>query len=190
MPDRDPTLSRRDVLSKSARAAGLLAAGGALATLLARAEDNTVWQIDPFKCVQCGKCATSCVLNPSAVKCLNVFPMCGYCNKCTGYLEAWVDNTREAEAGENHLCPTGALKRKWIEKQYYEYTVDAASCIGCSRCVKGCLELGNGSLFLQIDQTICVRCNQCSIATACPSQAISRVPISKPYILVDKTRNG
>ena len=24
-------------------------------------KENYVWQIDPFKCTQCGRCATSCV---------------------------------------------------------------------------------------------------------------------------------
>jgi Na+-translocating ferredoxin:NAD+ oxidoreductase subunit B len=39
-----------------------------------------VWQIDPFKCTQCGQCKTNCVLTPSASKCVHAFPMCGYCD--------------------------------------------------------------------------------------------------------------
>jgi electron transport complex protein RnfB len=32
-----------------------------------------VWQIDPFKCTQCGQCKTTCVLTPSASKCVVSF---------------------------------------------------------------------------------------------------------------------
>lgn len=182
--------SRRSFLSDGFRAGTLLALGGVLGTVVSRsgADERTVWQIDPYKCIQCEKCATQCVLNPSAVKCVNVFPLCGYCNLCTGYFEA-SPNALNTGA-ENQLCPTGAIKRKWIEGEAYEYTIDADLCIGCSRCVKGCEDYGNGSFFLQIDQRLCVQCNQCSIAQQCPSRAISRVPASTPYILKTKTRNG
>jgi electron transport complex protein RnfB len=184
----EPAPSRRDVLCGGVRAAGLLAFGGFLgATALSRRTEGTVWQIDPYKCTWCSKCATSCVLNPSAVKCYNVFPLCGYCNLCTGYFEAQPNSLNTG--AENQLCPTGALVRKWVEGDYYQYTVDAAACIGCAKCVKGCTEFGNGSLFLQIDHAQCVGCNQCSIAAVCPAEAISRVPAKQPYILKDKTRS-
>ena len=183
-----PNVSRRDFLSTAVRGAGLLAAGGMVGAVAAQTHAATVWQIDPFKCTQCGKCATDCVLNPSAARCLNVFPMCGYCKLCTGYFEP--EPNALTEGAENQICPTGALRRKWVEDQYYEYTVDADTCIGCAKCVKGCVAFGNGSLFLQIDQKLCVKCNQCSIARACPAQAISRVPAEHPYILVDKPRGG
>ena len=49
---------------------------------------------------------------------------------------------------------------------------------------------GNGSLFLQIDHTLCVNCNQCSIARACPSQAIWRIPAAEAYRLKTRTRTG
>lgn len=182
-------VSRREALAGTVRAGGLLAIGGFLgAVVLGRSAQATVWQIDPFKCTWCGKCATNCVLNPSAVKCYNVFPLCGYCNLCTGYFEASPNSL--TTAAENQLCPTDALVRKWVEGEYYEYTINSALCIGCAKCVKGCTEYGNGSLFLQIDHKECVGCNQCSIAQACPSQAIHRVPASKPYILKDKFRTN
>ena len=187
MPDQAQT-SRRDFIACTVRGAGLLAAGTMVGAVASNAQGSTLWQIDPFKCVQCGKCATACVLQPSAVKCLNVFPMCGYCKLCTGYFEAAPNALNEG--AENQLCPTGALLRKWVEDQYFEYQVDTSLCIGCAKCVKGCVMFGNGSLFLQIDQQKCVKCNRCSVADVCPSQAISRVPSDKPYILVDRTRNG
>ena len=187
MPEQ-PEVSRRDFVSSAVRGAGLLAAGSVLGGVAVRAGAQTVWQIDPFKCIQCSQCATACVLTPSAVKCLNVFPMCGYCKLCTGYFQA--DPNALNEGAENQLCPTGALLRKRVEDQYFEYQVDPTLCIGCAKCVKGCTAFGNGSLFLQIDQNRCVKCNRCSIAAACPAQAISRVPAEKPYILVDRTRSG
>jgi electron transport complex protein RnfB len=191
MPDEpinNAAPTRRDFLSTAIRGCGLLAAGGLVGVVAAQAHGDSVWQIDPLKCIQCGKCATDCVLNPSAVRCLNVFPMCGYCKLCTGYFEA--DPNALNEGAENQLCPTGALLRNWVEDQYYEYTIDTKACIGCAKCVKGCVAFGNGSLFLQIDQKLCVHCNQCSIARVCPSQAIARVPADKPYIMVDKPRGG
>jgi electron transport complex protein RnfB len=183
-----PDLSRRNVLGQVLRGAAALATvGGVAALATAPRHANTVWQIDPFKCIQCGRCATDCVLHPSAVKCLNAFPMCGYCKLCTAYFIA--DPIALDEGAENQLCPTGALRRRWVEDQFYEYYVEPVECIGCARCVEGCRAFGNGSLFIQIDHSICVRCNQCSIAVVCPAEAISRVPIDKPYILVDRTRN-
>lgn len=184
------SLTRREAVAMGIRGAGLLAFGGALGALAfdRRVEAETVWQIDPEKCIQCEKCATECVLNPSAVKCVNVFPLCGYCDLCTGYYIA--QPAALDTAAENQLCPTGALIRRWVEDLYFEYTIDVDKCIGCARCVKGCYDYGNGSLFLQIDQERCVRCNRCSIAAACPSRAISRVSANKPYILRTRTRTG
>jgi electron transport complex protein RnfB len=187
MPE-ETDLTRRDFLSTAVRGAGLLAAGGVVGAVAAQSHGATVWQIDPLKCTQCGKCATDCVLNPSAVRCLNVFPVCGYCKLCTGYFEAQPDALNEA--AENQVCPTGALVRNWVEDQYYEYQVDRDLCIGCAKCVKGCVAFGNGSLFLQIDQKLCVKCNQCSIARVCPAQAITRVPADHPYQFVERPRGG
>jgi len=141
----------------------------------------TVWQIDPDKCVACGNCATYCVLEPSAVKCMHNFKMCGYCDKCMGYFdtEALVCEP----AAENELCPVGALKRKYIEPERYQYKIDKDLCIGCGKCVKGCNSFGNGSLYLQVCRDRCVGCNECSIAAACPSEAFHRRPADDPYLL-------
>ena len=35
------------------------------------------WQIDPDKCVQCGKCETECILPQSAVKCVHQYASWG-----------------------------------------------------------------------------------------------------------------
>lgn len=142
---------------------------------------NTVWQLDPHVCVACGNCATYCVLEESAVKCVHAYAMCGYCELCTGF---FMPEPRELDTGaENQLCPTGAIKRSFVEDPYYEYTIDKLLCIGCGKCVKGCNAFGNGSLFLQVQHDRCLNCNECSIAAACSSQAYSRVPVDKPYII-------
>ena len=109
------------------------------------------WQIDPDKCIGCGNCATRCVLDESAVKCVQFFDMCGYCDICTGYFDP---NYRDlTTAAENQMCPTGAVIRTFVEEKagqrFYEYTIDADLCIGCGKCVKGCA-LMNGSLYLQV----------------------------------------
>ena len=153
-----------------------------------RSRQPTLWQVDPYKCIQCGKCATACVLTPSAAKCFHAFVVCGYCDLCTGFFEAQPNQL--STAAENQLCPTAAIKRKFVEDPYFQYTIDRDKCIGCSKCVKGCTQFGNGSLFLQIDQDICVKCNQCSIATQCPSQAIARVPAGTPYLQKSKARTS
>ena len=144
-------------------------------------DDEKVWQLDPHKCVACGNCATYCVLEESAVKCVHAYAMCGYCDLCTGFFEP---EPRELDTGaENQLCPTGAIKRSFVEDPYYEYIIDESLCIGCGKCVKGCNAFGNGSLFLQVRHDRCLNCNECSIAVACPSQAYKRVSANEPYLI-------
>ncbi len=183
----DP-LTRREFLRK----AGTVAAGSAIAVTAAglglrvRGADTdknaaSLWQIDHTKCTQCGRCETSCVLPVSAVKCIHANRVCGYCDLCGGYYRT---NARELDtAAENMMCPTGAIKRIFIEDPYFEYTIDESLCNGCGKCVKGCDSFGNGSLYLQIKRDICVDCNDCAIAALCPSDAISRVPVTSPYNL-------
>jgi Na+-translocating ferredoxin:NAD+ oxidoreductase subunit B len=143
-----------------------------------------VWQIDPFKCTQCGQCKTNCVLTPSASKCVHAFQMCGYCDLCGGFLRQGVKTI--STGAENQLCPTGAITRRFIEEPYFEYTINENLCDGCAKCVKGCGDFGNGSLYMQIRHNLCVNCNDCSIARTCPSDAITRVPAGTPYIQKEK----
>lgn len=177
-----PAGNRRDFLRAGARLLAMTGLGGLAGGVSHRLSAGTfVWQIDPRKCVHCGNCATRCVLEPSAVKCVHAFAMCGYCELCTGYFEP--EPNALTTAAENQLCPTAAIRRTYVEDPYYEYQIDEALCLGCAKCVEGCARFGNGSLFLQIRHDRCVNCNECAIARACPAGAISRVPVGQPYRL-------
>ncbi|MBP8606018.1 MAG: 4Fe-4S binding protein [Phycisphaerae bacterium] len=187
MTNRNPDkLYRRTFLREGLWTAVLTSLAAAAAALFAKSRRSPamVWQIDPLKCIACGRCATHCVLNESAVKCVHAYAMCGYCDLCTGY---FVPEPKElSTAAENQLCPTGAIRRTYVEDPYFEYTIDESLCIGCGKCVKGCGAFGNGSLFLQVRHDRCLNCNECAIAAACPSQAFKRVPVENPYLLKDQ----
>jgi len=175
---------RRDFLRAAA-----VAAGAGLGWQAARpASGHLVWQLDPQKCVQCGRCATHCVLNPSAVKCIHSYAICGYCDLCGGYLQPGA-KSRDTGA-ESQLCPVSAIKRTYIEDPYFQYTIDEDLCVGCGKCVKGCGLFGNGSLYLQVKHDLCVNCNECAIARSCPAQAFQRVPAEQPYLLKTNPAEG
>jgi Na+-translocating ferredoxin:NAD+ oxidoreductase subunit B len=177
----DKTGSRRAFIRNGIRyslAIGFAGTGAIMAFKSASGE--TVWQLDPAKCVHCGRCATSCVLTPSAVKCFHVYDMCGYCDLCGGYFRP--EAKKLTTGAENQLCPTAAIERKFIEEPFFEYHINKDLCIGCAKCVKGCSAFGNGSLQLQVSHDICVNCNECAIARDCPSDAFSRIPANKPYV--------
>jgi electron transport complex protein RnfB len=177
--------SRRDFVKKAGKILAV-APVVSLPLILSRktSAKGYVWQIDPFKCIACGQCKTNCVLTPSASKCVHAFALCGYCDLCGGYLK---EGAKKIGTGaELQLCPTGAITRKFVEDPFFEYTINEDLCDGCAKCVKGCRDFGNGSLYMQIRQDICVNCNECSIARSCPAQAVSRVPADFQYIPKDK----
>ena len=182
-------VTRRDFIRASLRGTCLLGLGGAMGLLFSRSQaDDVVWQLDPYKCIACGRCADNCVLEVSAVKCVHKFAMCGYCKLCTGYFEPQPNALNTG--AENQLCPTGAVERSFVEHPYYEYTIDESLCVGCGKCVKGCGMFGNGSLFLQVRHDRCLNCNRCSIAEACPSGAFERVSADHPYLLKGEDHKG
>lgn len=174
--------TRREFLAEGVRAAGLVTASGVLGSLAVRESNgDTVWQIDPDKCVQCERCATACVLNPSAVKVVHEYALCGYCDLCFGFFED--QRAGDDEGAENQRCPTGAIRRSFVEDPYYEYVINEPLCIGCGKCVKGCSTFGNSALILQVRHDRCINCNQCEIARVCPADAFVRVPAEEPYLL-------
>jgi electron transport complex protein RnfB len=185
MGEDKKSIDRRAFLGDGLRTAGVMALVGSGGFLMGRSSeaDELVWQLDPDKCVQCGNCATYCVLDVSAVKCVN----CGYCDICTGYFE--MNYTALDTAAENQMCPTGAIVRAFVEgrsgQRFYEYTIDEPLCIGCGKCVEGCA-LMNGSLYIQVQHHLCLNCNECAIAIACPTQAFYRVPAAQAEILKRK----
>jgi electron transport complex protein RnfB len=177
---KDKAYNRRDFINNGVRLALGVSVVGTAAFTLQRSSTGKdyVWQIDPFKCTQCGRCATDCVMAESASKCVHAYDLCGYCDLCGGYLKP---GAKLETGAENQLCPTAAIQRRFIEEPYFEYIIDEELCIGCAKCVKGCSAFGNGSLHMQIRHDRCLNCNQCSIASVCPSDAISRVAASEPY---------
>jgi electron transport complex protein RnfB len=177
--------SRREFLERSARWVGFIGIGGAAAVLARRAASDTVFQVDPARCAACDLCRTSCVLSLSAVKAVNTFSQCGYCQLCPAYYDV-ASQPDDMGLPTGKTCPQDALKRRIVgdvdeedpNNNYYEYTIDEALCDGCGKCVKACRPpAGNGSLHLEIRYSRCHECDSCAIEPACPENAIVRIPV-------------
>jgi electron transport complex protein RnfB len=118
MSKNDTQAGRRAFIRDGLRyslAFGLAGLGGIMA--FRSSSGKLVWQLDPEKCVHCGRCATSCVLSPSAVKCFHVYDMCGYCDLCGGYFRPETKDL--TTAAENQLCPTAAIERRFVEEPFF-----------------------------------------------------------------------
>jgi electron transport complex protein RnfB len=175
-PDTSPISRKKFLQLCGTAAAGTAAAavsGGLMWRGMAQKQSTAFWQIDSSKCIFCGRCETECVLPISAVKCVHALRVCGYCDLCGGYYRANVKDLNTA--AENMMCPTGAIRRSFVEDPYFEYLVDESLCNGCGKCAKGCNDFGNGSLYLQVKQDLCVGCNECKISRTCPANAIALV---------------
>ena len=184
--------TRREWLGQCARGAGLIAIGGTGLHLARRATAQGLWQIDPERCINirlgatgieaCDKCATTCVLALSAVRAVTEFSRCGRCCICPAYF----DVTSEVGADglpTRKLCPRDAIQRKAIGlvdpsdplNNFYEYVIDEQKCNGCGKCVLACKEpAGLGSIRLEVRHDLCLNCNRCSIAMACPEKAFGQ----------------
>jgi len=174
-------IDRREILKKALWGVSVAGLGGITGFVLPRTiKSKTAWQIDPFKCVSCSRCETECVLMHSAVRCVHIPAMCGHRETCPAFFD--IDPLGPDTASRTQLCPQRAIRRSPVSDPYYSYTIDTGRCSGCAKCVERCGEFGNGSLFLQIHHNLCINCNECKIAAACPATAIKKVPADEPYI--------
>ena len=189
MPIMKDKKTRREFLGNAVRGAALAGLGGGSTFLAIKARKAYAWQLDTAKCVNsrlgavgvdvCELCATECVVTLSAVRAVNNYAKCGRCYICPAYFD--IKSAVDAEGlPSQKLCPTDAIERKPIGEvdpydpanNFYEYVIDEARCNGCGRCVMGCKEpAGLGSIMLEVRYELCLDCNRCSIAIACPDDA-------------------
>ena len=181
--------SRRQMLGHAARGAGALTVCGAAVHLGRKAVAANNWVIEPQQCINfkagihqtaCDKCATTCVLPLSAVRAVNDHAKCGRCCICPAYFDVTSEPGEDRLPGRK-LCPRDAITRKAIGdvdpsdplNNFYEYVIDEARCNGCGKCVMACKEpAGLGSIRPEIRYDLCKSCNRCSIAQACPAEAL------------------
>jgi electron transport complex protein RnfB len=137
------------------------------------------WQIDPEKCQYCGLCATACVRRPSAVKALNDQKKCSNCVVCYGHITDTHIESKKIDTEGTRVCPHNAVVRENFSggaDGMFLYSQNPAGCVACGACVKRCNEHGTKSMFLAIRPDLCLGCNECAIAVACPHDAIERIP--------------
>jgi len=168
--------SRRVFLLRAARGVGGVALAGGAGALFLRADGVQLHQIDAAGCTACGLCETECVCKPSAVKCVNDFAKCGYCEFCYGYYY----HAPASDDPKNLVCAPGAIIRRKVGEVQYEYTIDEAKCNGCGKCVLLCRKFGNGSFRLEIRRDLCKECNRCAIGAVCPPTAIRMRRYERP----------
>jgi electron transport complex protein RnfB len=188
--------TRREVLGHAVRGAAVIGLGGVALHLARKAGAEGAWQIDCAKCVNsrlgavgveyCDLCATECVVGLSAVRAVNDYSKCGRCYICPAYfdIKSAID---DKGLPSQKLCPRDAIERKpigWVDpddpaNNYYEYTIDETLCNGCGKCVMACKEpAGLTSIRLEVRHNLCLDCNRCPIAIACPDEAYERKPFS------------
>jgi len=182
--------TRRDFLHKSGSFLGLAILTGITGRIFmgrtnkdaefARQNRRYAWQIDPEKCEYCGLCQTACVRKPSAVRSINDQKMCSNCVVCYGFTSDRHIDSELIDSKAKRICPFNAVRRRNFSggrDGLFIYSIDQRKCHACGSCVKECNTLGSKSMFLVIRPDLCLGCNACAIAQACPSQAIERIPL-------------
>jgi electron transport complex protein RnfB len=170
-------LTRRELMETAARGAAFVGLGGLTSILALKAHATYAWAVDTAKCINsklgavgvpvCELCATECVVSLSAVRAVNEFSKCGRCYVCPSYFKITSAVGPDGLPSEK-VCPRDAIERKAIGE---------TKCNGCGRCVLECKEpAGLGSITLEVRHNVCLDCNRCSIATACPEDAYVRQP--------------
>jgi electron transport complex protein RnfB len=180
--------SRRDHLKIAGNLLGVATLGGIATRIFSPPSEEAefvaqgrrfAWQIDPDKCQSCGLCATSCVRKPSAVKAVNDPKKCSNCVVCYGHITSTKIDSDKIDSEGERVCPVDAVKRTNFSggvNGMFLYAQDPKLCIACGRCTNRCNEHGSQSMFLVIRPDLCLGCNECTIATACPHNAIERIP--------------
>ena len=176
-------VSRRDFLRNVGRALTVCAVGGLGYRLLGSSDSNApktryAWQINEQTCTSCGACETACVRTPSAVKAVNDQQKCSFCVVCYGHIEDKSISSDKIMTEGKFICPRNAVTRTNYSggnDGTFIYDVDHKKCVGCGQCTKACNEHGSKSMFLIIRPDLCLGCNQCAIASACPSKSIDRL---------------
>lgn len=180
--------SRRNFLRMAGHAAGGVALAGATVRIFSPPAEDAVyipqarrfaWQIDPEKCRSCGICETACVRKPSAAKAINDQKKCSNCVVCYGHISNLSIESERIDSDGERICPHDAVVRKnycgGINGMFL-YSHDHGLCTGCAKCVEACNSHGTKSMFMVIRPDLCLGCNECSIAGACPHDAIERIP--------------
>jgi electron transport complex protein RnfB len=180
--------SRRNYLRLSGQALGAAVLGSATWRIVSPPDEDAdfiaqgrrfAWQVDPEKCTYCGLCETACVRKPSAVKAVNDVKKCSNCVVCYGHItDTHIDSDKIDSHGER-VCPVDAVVREKFSggvDGMFLYRNDPKRCIGCAKCVKRCNEHGTKSMFLVVRPDLCLGCNECTIALACPENALERIP--------------
>ena len=146
------------------------------------------WQVDPTKCRACANCESACVRRPSAVKALNDQKRCSNCVVCYGHIHDTSIESSRIDSDGRRICPHDAVTRKnfcgGLDGMYL-YGHDHDRCTGCAKCVLACNTHGSKSMFLAIRPDLCLGCNECAIAAACPHDAVERVPLDAVTDLLD-----
>lgn len=181
-------MKRRNYLRLGGQLFGAAALGAAAARIFSPPKEDAefiaqgrrfAWQIDPEKCLYCGICETACVRKPSAVKALNDQKKCSNCVVCYGHISDSHIESERIDSDGARVCPYDAVDRENFSggvDGMFLYAHNQANCVGCAKCVKRCNEHGTKSMFLVIRPDLCLGCNECAIAVACPHDAIERIP--------------